>query len=146
MQSPPAADWTLSPASLPCSPAPLAEGGRGPRPRRRARTASLQLLLGCFLRSRSLETDWDKMAELRGRSKQSAHVTRMYRPSLSPPDANLPACEWEVNYFLPLSIIFRFWTSKWLIRRLPASTQALVTYLLWSFSSTLWLPWATTWL
>lgn len=30
-------------------------------------------------------TDWDKMAERRGRSRQPAHLTRKYRPSLSPP-------------------------------------------------------------
>lgn len=74
----PPAEPTLG--HLQCSPARPAEGGRGPRPRRRARTASLQLLFGRFLCSRGLRTDWDKMAEWRGRSRQPAHLTRKYRP------------------------------------------------------------------
>lgn len=32
--------------------------------------------------------DWHKMAEREGRSRQPAHLTRKYRPSPSPPEAN----------------------------------------------------------
>lgn len=62
------------------SPARPVEGERGPRPRRRAQTASLQIFFERFLCSRSLGTDWNKMAERRGKSKQPAHLTRKYRP------------------------------------------------------------------
>lgn len=97
----------LLPTGPPHSPARPAEGGRGPRPRRRARTASLQFPSGVLLRSRSLRTDWDKMAEPRGRSRQPAHLTRKYRPSLSPPAGNLPPAG-KLGVGLPLSsVVFR---------------------------------------
>lgn len=74
----------LPAAGSPHSPALPAEEGRGLPPRQRARTASLQDLLGLLLCSCSLRTNRDKMAERRGRSRQPAHLTRKYRPSRSP--------------------------------------------------------------